>query len=86
MVGSQTEKAKSRGVNKGGASRAMVLVGPAWWGLELSGGSGLTPRAADAALPRANVGGFSAKNHSPTMLVGRRRRAADAIVGRWGLW
>ena len=29
-------------------------------GPELSGGSGLTPRAADAATPRANVGGISA--------------------------
>ena len=41
----------------------------------------LTPRSADAAAPRANVGGFSAKNRSPARAVGRRRRAADAIVG-----
>ena len=42
----------------------------------------LTPRAADAAAPRANAGGISAKNHTPTKAVGRRRRAADAIVGQ----
>ena len=45
-----------------------------------------TPRAADAALPRANVGGISGEGYAPTVAVGRLRRAADAIVGRWGLW
>ena len=44
-----------------------------------------TERSADAAAPRGNVGGISAKNHTLTKAVGRRRRAADAIVrpGRW---
>ena len=42
-----------------------------------------TSRAADAAAPRANRPGFSAKNHAPAKAVRRRRRAADAIVGRW---
>ena len=41
----------------------------------------LTPRAADTAMSRANVGGFSGENHAPTMAVGRQRRAADTIVG-----
>ena len=44
--------------------------------------NGLTPAAADTATPRANVGEFSAKNRAPTGFVGRRRRAADALVGR----
>ena len=42
-------------------------------------------RAADAAGPRANVGGFSGKGYAPTIARGRRRRAADAIVSPW-LW
>ncbi len=76
------------------APRSVVvpLVGdgaPGWavcWsarrvGSELSGGFGLTERSADAATPRANVGGISAQNHAPTVAHGRRRRAADAIVG-----
>ena len=40
----------------------------------------LTPRAADAAGLQASEGGISAKNHAPTMVGGRRRRAADAFV------
>ena len=63
-----------------GASDGWCVGRPGVLRSELSGGFGLTSRSADAATPRANVGGFSAKNHSPTMLVGRRRRAADAIV------
>ena len=47
------------------------------------GGLRPTLRAADAAAPRVNVGGISAQHHAPAMGVGRRRRAADAIVGRW---
>jgi len=64
------------------ASRA----GAAWagGGREIVCRAGLCPteRAADAAAPRANVGGNSAKNHAPAVAVGRRRRAADAIVGQ----
>lgn len=39
-----------------------------------------TERSADAAAPRANVGGISAKNHAAIKTVGRRSRAADAGV------
>jgi len=63
-----------RGGRRGGRPSAL---GPEW-----NGGCGLTLRAADAATPRANVGGFSFKNHAPTMALGQRRRAADAIVRR----
>ena len=53
----------------GGASGWAVCWSARRAGPELSGGSGLTPRSADAAAPRANVGGFSAKNHAPTVAV-----------------
>jgi hypothetical protein len=45
---------------------------------------GLTQRPADAAAPRASVGGNSAQSHTPAVAVGRRRRAADAIVRQHG--
>ena len=44
--------------------------------------NGLTLRSADAAAPRANVGGISGKGHAPAVGEGRRRRAADANVGQ----
>ena len=43
---------------------------------------GLTPRAADTASPWARRGGWSGEVALPAVMVGRRRRAADAIVGR----
>ena len=62
-------------------ARSEVLSGNGGWGSpEGKWLPCLTLRAADAALPRANVGGISAQNHTPTKAVGRRRRAADAIV------
>ena len=45
-----------------------------------------TVRAADTASPWARRGGWSGEVALPAVVVGRRRRAADAIVGRWGLW
>ena len=42
--------------------------------------NGLTPRAADTASPWARRGGWSGENSSLAVLVGRHRRAADAIV------
>ena len=47
-------------------------------------GGGLRPtvRAADTASPWARRGGWSGEVASPAVLVGRRRRAADAIVRR----
>ena len=41
----------------------------------------LTQRAADTASPWARRGGRSGKNSLPAVVVGRHRRAADAIVG-----
>ena len=41
-----------------------------------------TPRAADTASPWARRGGWSGEVASPAVVVGRLRRAADAIVGR----
>ena len=46
--------------------------------------SGLTPRAADTASPWARRGGWSGEVASPAVVIGRLRRAADAIVGRIG--
>ena len=40
-----------------------------------------TPRAADTASPWARRGGWSGKVASPAVVVGQRRRAADAHVG-----
>ena len=40
-----------------------------------------TPRAADTASPRARRGGWSDEKSSLAVVVGRRRRAADALVG-----
>ncbi len=47
-------------------------------------GGGLRPtvRAADTASPWACRGGWSGKVASPAVVVGRHRRAADALVGR----
>ena len=47
-------------------------------------GGGLRPtvRAADTASPWARRGGWSGEVASPAVVVGRPRRAADAIVGR----
>ena len=42
----------------------------------------LTGRAADTASPWARRGGWSGEVASPTVVVGRLRRAADAIVGQ----
>ena len=42
----------------------------------------LTPRAADTASPWPRRGGWSGEVASPAVAVGRRRRAADAIVGQ----
>jgi len=39
-----------------------------------------TPRAADTASPWASRGGWSGEVASPAVVVGRHRRAADAIV------
>ncbi len=39
-----------------------------------------TPRAADTASPWARRGGWSGEVALPAVVVGRRRRAADAIV------
>ncbi len=50
----------------------------------MSAVGGLTPRAADTASPWARRGGWSGKNVLPAVVVGRRRRAADAIVGLAG--
>ena len=44
----------------------------------------LTPRAADTASPWASRGGWSGKVELPAVVIGRHRRAADAIVGRIG--
>ncbi len=41
-----------------------------------------TPRAADTASPWARRGGWPGEVASPAVVVGRLRRAADAIVGR----
>jgi len=41
-----------------------------------------TRRAADTASPWASRGGWSGEVASPAVVVGRRRRAADALVGR----
>ena len=40
-----------------------------------------TPRAADTASPWARRGGWSGEVALPAVVVGRLRRAADAIVG-----
>ena len=54
--------------------------------MALGGVSGLavwlcpTPRAADTASPWARRGGWSGEVASPAVVVGRLRRAADAIV------
>ncbi len=45
---------------------------------------GPTQRAADTATPWASRGGWSGEIASPAVVVGRLRRAADAIVGRGG--
>ena len=45
---------------------------------------GLTVRAADTASPWARRGGWSGEVASPAVVVGRLRRAADAIVRRTG--
>ena len=42
---------------------------------------GPTQRAADTATPWASRGGWSGEVASPAVVVGRLRRAADAIVG-----
>jgi len=46
-------------------------------------GGGLTGRAADTASPWARRGGWSGEVASPAVVVGRLRRAADAIVRFW---
>jgi len=38
--------------------------------MALQRGAHLPPRAADEAVPRANVGGFLFKNHMPTVMEG----------------
>ncbi len=44
----------------------------------------LTLRAADTASPWARRGGWSGGVASPAVVVGRHRRAADALVGQSG--
>ena len=48
----------------------------------LGGGLRPTPRAADTASPWASRGGWSGEVALPAVVVGRHRRAADAIVGQ----
>ena len=52
--------------------------------LRVSNGLCLTPRSADAALPRANVGGISAKNRSPAKFLDKHAVPLTQIVGRGG--
>jgi len=59
---------------------AYIILQPLIWPLACD--YGLTPRAADTASPWARRGGWSGKNVLPAVVVGRRRRAADALVGR----
>ena len=54
------------------------------WFFGLATGLRPTVRAADTASPWASRGSWSGKNPLLAVVVGRRRRAADAIVGREG--
>ena len=52
------------------------------WFFGLAAGLRPTVRAADTASPWASRGGWSGEEASPAVVVGRLRRAADAIVGQ----
>ncbi len=58
-----------------------MVVGRMWFFAIASNRECPTPRAADTAAPWARRGGWSGEEASPAVVVGRRRRAADALVG-----